>query len=169
MTKALTRSGLAAALSMVLLFTAAALPSGKLALIALSGMVTAFLRISCGLRWAAGCFLTVSILSALLLPQKTIGILYALFFGYYPFIKPSLERTGTPVLRWLRKLAVFWTALAAACLLASLLLTGARPPLLWLIPLFLGGGAVFALYDAVLTRWILYYLRRIAGKLNGGS
>ena len=165
MTKSLTRSGLTAALSLALLFAACALPSAKISLIAVSGVLLSFLRISCGLRWAAGCFAAVTLLAAFVLPQKLMGILYALFFGYYPFVKPTLERAKSPVLRWMLKLLIFWAALSAACFLASAVMTAEPLTSALIIPMFLGGTIVFVIYDFALTRLILYYLRHLAGKL----
>ena len=177
-TKALARAGLAAALGVTLLYLAGIFPSGKLALICAAGILTAFVRMDAGVPWSVGCFAATAVLALLLLPQKSVGLLYAAFLGYYPILKYALERLRKTSLRWLCKLAVFNLAFLSmlylgAFAVAGVLLPGGEWPAMLAsaeqgtMPLLiLGGNAVFVLYDIALTRVILFYFRRVSGKLK---
>ena len=57
-----------------------------------------------GAPWAV--YGVTSILSLILLPQKTPAAFYALFFGFYPIIKEKIERKSK-ILRWVIKEVVF--------------------------------------------------------------
>jgi hypothetical protein len=166
-TRFLARAAMAGALGMALLYLASVLPSGKLAIVCASGMLTAFIRMSCGLSWSAGCFAATALLGLFLLPQKSVALLYAVFFGYYPIVKSLIERLPSAFARWIWKLLIYNAAFAVLFLLAFSVLAGAAQvekwPLFALIPV---GNAAFVLYDIALTQVILYYLRRVAGQIK---
>lgn len=165
--KNLTIAAMAAALGAALLFLAGALPTAKLAFVALAGLLGAVVRTSCGFPWGIACFAVTALLSLLFVPQKAAPVLYAAFLGYYPVIKGSLERPPSRTLRWLFKLLVFNAAFALLIALAYALLTSDLPAGRWpLLALLAVGNASFIVYDLALTQLILFYLRRLAGKIK---
>jgi len=165
--KNLAYAAMAAALGTSLLFLAGVLPTAKLALAGLAGLLGIVIRMRCGLPWGMASFAATALLSLLLVPQKAVSILYALFLGYYPVIKSSLERFSSKVLRWTLKLLLFNAALALLAALGRAVFTLGLPADSRLLPaLLLGANAVFVVYDLALTQLILFYLRRLGGKIQ---
>ena len=102
-------------------------------------------------------FGAVSVLSLLLCPDKECPALF-LALGYYPLLRPGLQRLGKPV-RILCKLLVFNLAIAA--MYALLLLVFRLPAVteefkrmqLWLTAAFLLlGNVTFLFYDLLIGR-----------------
>jgi hypothetical protein len=165
--KNLAYAAMAAALGTSLLFLAGALPTAKLALAGLAGLLGVVIRMRCGLPWGIASFAATALLSLLLVPQKAVSVLYAAFLGYYPVIKSSLERPSSKVLRWLLKLLLFNMVFALLTVLGRAVLTSALPTGRLMLPaLLLGGNAAFVIYDLALTQLILFYLRRLGGKIK---
>lgn len=106
--KKLTCSGMVAALCTAILFLCAVVPRFTLAVTALAGIFPAAVVILCGYGWAAGCAVTVSVLSLLLLPNKSAALWFAFFFGHYPIWKAAIEglqtRIRKPLVGWVLKL-----------------------------------------------------------------
>ena len=119
----------------------------------------------CGRQDAFLVFLVTSALSWLLLPNRSPALMYTAFLGYYPIIKPTLDRMGR-VKSWIFKLALLNAATTAAYFVARFIFTpdADDSALLWVwYPLL---NAAFVLYDKVLAQmirlWILK-LRKIFG------
>ena len=165
--RALARSSLAAAAGVTALYLGSLLPAARISVLCLAAIGVAFVRMSCSARWAFGCFAVTGLLSLLLLPEKTLALLYVLLPGYYPILKLRAERYGSVWVRWAIKLAVFHAAAAAAVGLAQIfaplgsLVSGVSVLIIWI-----GALAVFLVYDYVLGLLILYYLRSIAGRIR---
>ena len=102
-TRALARSSLAAAAGVAALYLGSVLPGIKLSILFLAALGVVFVRLSCPGSWAWGCFAVTAALALLLLPDKTLALLYALLPGYYPIVKLRLERRKACFtrLRWL--------------------------------------------------------------------
>lgn len=92
------------ALSAVLLYFASILPTGRLALIAIAGLLPAVAVVNYGLSGGVYCFVVSGALALLVLPVKAPAIVYAVFFGNYPIIKSLIERIRKLPLEWLLKL-----------------------------------------------------------------
>jgi hypothetical protein len=165
--KNLSYTAMAAALGTSVLFLAGALPTAKIALVGLAGLLGAAIRMRCGLPWGIAAYAVTALLSLLLVPQKAVSVLYAVFLGYYPVIKSSLERLSSKVLRWLLKLLIFNAALALLAAIGRAVLVLDLPADRRLLPvLLLGGNAAFVVYDLALTQLILFYLRRLGEKIK---
>ena len=151
-----------AALQLVLLYIGTAAPSSKLAITAVAGIINAAVLIECGVGSSVLCFVAVSALGAVILPQKSIALLYIVFFGYYPLLKSAAEHIRNRVLEWVSKLAIF--NIACAICMAALrfgFITDISLPDVALALLWLGLNAVFIIYDIGLTRLIALYIQRI--------
>lgn len=173
-TKILAAGAMLCALSVTLLLISGVLPSGRIALSAVAGVLLCAAVIHLGRRQALWCYLAVSILSFLLAPDKGNVLLYTAFFGLYSMLKSLIEgcRLGRGI-KWGLKLlffaAAFWTALAAAVfLLAGSVDSGvAALPFGkylhgWsLYAVFAGFVLVAVLYDIGLSRLIGAYLHRL--------
>ncbi|MDO5400153.1 MAG: hypothetical protein Q4F17_04120 [Eubacteriales bacterium] len=117
-------------------------------------LLQAVLRL-CGRRMAWAWYGAVAILSALLAPDKEAAAVFV-FLGYYPIVKPRLDRTRLP---WLWKavlfngatLAMYWVLLHLLGL-AALSEDFADLGTAMAAVLLLLGNGVFFLLDRVLAR-----------------
>lgn len=151
-----------AALQLVLLYLGTVIPSWKLALTAMAGIINAAVLIECGVSSSILSFVAVSALGAIVLPQKSLALLYIVFFGYYPLLKSAAEHIPGRPLEWAVKLAVF----NLACLIcwAALrfgFITDFKLPDIALVILWLGLNVVFVIYDIGLSKLIGLYIQRI--------
>ena len=107
----------------------------------------------------------ISILSLVLLPQKSPAVIFLLFLGYYPILKAYYERLKT-VLSWVLKLVNFNVALTLL-LVISALFAPIEGMGLWLyIATYALGNVTFVMYDIALTRVISTYLRKLRDRLR---
>ena len=164
-TQYLARAAMFSALGASLLFLGSVLPTLRLVILCSAAFCVAYVRMSCPRPWGWLCYGAAGALS-LLLPDKTMGILFLAFFGYYPLLFLELERIASPALRWGLKLVGFNLAAAAlyaaaSGLLGRLLPRFAASPVL----LFAAANAGFLCFDYALRQMILYYLRHISGKV----
>lgn len=154
--------GILAALSLVLLYLAAIMPSGRMAMVAVAGLVPAAGVVSGGLATGFLCYGAAGILGFLLLPDKGCALLYAILFGLYPMVKSLVERIGKILPEILLKLVFFNAVLSLLLFGFSTLLFPFLPELLrrsiWLYPV---GNAVFLIYDFGFSKLITYYAARI--------
>ena len=163
----LARAGIASALSVLVLLLASVLPTARLALVCLASLGPALCALHDSPRWALGCFAAAALLSLLLLPQKGVSLGYAVFAGYYPVLKLRLERLGNRLHRLAFKLAVFNAALAVLWLGFHALSAPALPLGRFAVPAgVLIANAAFLVYDYALDQIILFYLRKIAGRVK---
>ena len=154
--------GVLAALSLLLLYLATLLPSGRIGMVAVAGLVPAAGVVSGGLAAGFLCYGAAGLLGLLLLPDKGCALLYAVFFGLYPMVKSAVERLRKLPLELLLKLAFFNAVLAILLFGFSSLLFPMLPEFLHSpLPIFLVGNVVFLLYDFGFSKLITYYAARI--------
>ena len=128
----------------------------------LAGFLTIPILCECGAGMALCAWAAISILSCLLGPDKEAAAIY-LFLGWYPVLRPKLEKLRQP-LRFLLKLLIFNCAVFAvySLLLFVLGLESLRAEfsdmgkIMLLVTLVLGNG-IFILFDFVLPRLELLY------------
>lgn len=99
--------GMAAALSVALMFAGSLFYVFAYAIPMLLGMIVFMINKTFGRGYALYVYLAVSILSMLFVPDKEAVLMYALFFGYYPIIKPFVEKIKIKVLPFVLKLLLF--------------------------------------------------------------
>ena len=157
-------TALLAALSLVILYGSCLVPTGRAGVVGLAGLLPAAAVISGVL-----CYAGTGILAFLLLPDKGNALLYLLFFGLYPLVKYSIERIRRLTLELVLKLAffngmlsVFWFVLRTIFLSAIPLSTQSLPLL------YLGGSAVFLMYDFGFSKLIAFYIARVDKPLRNG-
>ena len=150
------------AVSVVFVYLASVMPSGQLGFVAIASLFTAAAIIEAGIGAGLFVFAGCSILSFLLISNKSIMFLYLLFFGYYPIIKNIAERVKNKVISWIIKLIIFNAALSAiwfffrSVLFSDLLLN------LHLIIIYALGNAAFVLFDIGFSKLMVFYSVRIA-------
>lgn len=159
----LALAAMLAALGVILLYGSCVVPSGRWALVALSGVVNAAAVVSLGLKGGFGVYAVVGVLGLLLTPDKLNALLYLLFFGLYPMVKSLLERLKNRTLGWALKFLFFDVVLCAFVFG----LGGAFSPLLPAVMrqstfgVLLAGNVVFLLYDLGFSQLIALYVARV--------
>ena len=160
LTRALVFSAVTAALCVLLLFLGGLLSIADLSFAILATLLIWFLYLEYGGGYALGAYLTASILSLLLLPDKSAPLLFAGFVGWYPLVKLPLERLPR-VFSLLCKLL----AVNAVCVTLSLLfrgLLGLKAYSLWFLLLLLAlYNLAFFLFDISLRKFIVFYLEKL--------
>lgn len=150
------------ALSLILLYLSAMVPTGRIGVVALAGLTPSAAVVSCGIGPGLLCYVGTGILALFLLPDKGNALLYLLFFGLYPLVKHAIERLNKLPLELILKLGffnavltLFWFGLRRILLSALSI----EPQALWI--LYAGGNAIFLLYDFGFTQVIAFYMRRV--------
>lgn len=140
-------------------FMAASLiPDMTFAIPAIAGLFIIPVFIEAGTPRAILCFVASAVLS-FFIGDKTSWILYIALFGYYPILKPYIEKAEAKILKWVFKILLFNTA-AIACYAAEVLLFGITLKGWILCALFALGNIAFVLYDIAISRIAaLYYLK----------
>ncbi|MBR3973558.1 MAG: hypothetical protein IKJ99_06370 [Oscillospiraceae bacterium] len=100
--------GMMAALALVIMNLGGLIPIATFVCPMLCMMILAFVVKMCGSRIGWAWYGAVAILSALMAPDKEAAAVFA-FLGFYPIVKPKLDRVKAG---WLLKLAVFNAAIA---------------------------------------------------------
>ena len=155
--RALTLSAVLAALSVLLLFLGSLFDVTDLAAVMVASFFVVLVVIECRGAWPWLLYITVSVLSFLLLPGRFVSVEYALFGGVWPILKYWLERLPR-LPSFLLKLLV-GNALAAFAAWLGLKFFGLEvPSALWLkIAAVALWEAVLLLYDLLLTRLIILW------------
>lgn len=154
--------GVLAALSLLLLYLGSMMPTGRMGMVAVAGLVPAAAVVSGGLAAGFLCYGAAGLLGLLLLPDKGCAVLYLLFFGLYPMAKSLIERLRRLPLELLLKLAFFNLMLAVLWFaLASFLLPMLPARLNSALPVFAVGNGAFLVYDYGFSKLITYYASRV--------
>lgn len=160
----ITIPAILAGVGLLLLYLSALAPSGRWAVVAVAGLLTAAAVITVGLWGGLACYAVTGLLGLLLVPDRLNVLLYLLFFGIYPVIKSLLERICPQWLGFLGKLAFFNGVLTVFFFAFSALFLPALPEALtdrsWL--LYLAGNVVFIVYDFGFTKLISFYGERLS-------
>ena len=159
-TKRLARLAILTALGTVLLVLGSVLPTGRLALVALSSLAVCVALMMYGIKWSLVVFVLTAALGALLFPGAS-AIMYIAFFGYYPIAKSLFERLHKLWQVWACKFALYTFAFVIYWLLARAIFTFTGGELTWYI-LYPLGAVVFWLYDQAYSSLIRFYIVKIA-------
>ena len=159
-TKRLARLAILTALGTVLLVLGSVLPTGRLALIALSSLAVCVALMMYGIKWSLAVFALTAALGALLFPGAS-AVMYIAFFGYYPIAKSLFERLHTLWQVWACKFALYTLAFVVYWLLARAVFTFTGGELAWYV-LYPLGAVVFWLYDQAYSSLIRFYIVKIA-------
>ena len=160
--KRVALSAVLAACSLVLLYLASYLPSGKMGMAAAAGLFPAAAVVSCGFGAGFLCYVGTAILGMLLVSDKAVALLYLLFFGLYPMIKGFIERMNRLVPELILKLLIFnGYAVILFRVFGSLFMAMGPGKDLPSLVLLLLGNVVFLLYDYGFSKIITFYLLRV--------
>ena len=147
-----------AALSFVLLYLGTSTAVLDMSAAVLCGLITVMLVLEAGVKLTSCAVAVCAVLSLVILPDKTVGILYIMIGGLYPLSKPYAERLRG-LRMWILKLIAMEVSIGVY--VASIYLFLPSETGKYLIPASLVlGTACFLLYDVLLTRFAIVYFRR---------
>ncbi len=158
--KSLALSATLSALGVILLYLGSILSVFDLTMVAVASLIVVFAVIELKGQYPLMIFTVTAFLSLLLLPDKFAALCYALLCGYYPILKPKIDRLKA-LFAFLVKLGFFLVLLSAMLATAVFLfhLPEEEKAILWLY--YPVGGLAFFLYDLVIQRLSAFYLLRL--------
>ena len=159
-------AGVLAALSVIILYLGCAIEVLDLTMSAIVSLLVVVIVIEMGYKYAWMTYIATSILSVILLPQKSPAIFYACFMGFYPIIKSYIERIGSGLLRWVVKLAVGNAALALMFLIMSIFVPEEFATGVLLVATYVLGIIAFVMYDVAISKLITLYFVRLRERLR---
>ncbi len=164
-TKRIAFSGVAAALSVVLMYIADITDILSLSGVIFAAFAILFIYIEYGTKTALSVYAVVSVISILILPDKYSALIYAVFAGYYPVIKTKFERKPKP-LAWTLKLLCF-NAVLVLLVLASRYVAAieTEAPVLE-AAVFLLANLLFIMSDILAGRLIILYIIKYRPRLH---
>lgn len=162
-------SGVITALSVVLLYVGGIIWVLSYIMPLLSGVLMISVTNSVGNKMAYTVFVSTSILSLVLLPDKECALLYAMFFGYYPIIKVRIELLKNRILQILLKYMIFNLTIIGAELICTFVFMIPFDDVFgrWgIVILLVLANVLFVLYDKLLQFASIIYEKRIKNQLN---
>ncbi len=164
-TKITAVCGVISALEIALLYIGSITDIMDLTFGAVASLITAVIVIEAGGAAPYFVYGVTSVISLLMLPNKFIGVVYLLFFGFYPMIKAVFERIHY-ALGWILKLSVFNTVLLIIIVLSEKFFMAEDISLTFEVATILLANAAFVLYDICFTKLITLYLVKIRARLG---
>ena len=161
---AMAYCGMAAALSVAMMLMGAVFPIAMFIAPAVASFLIATVCVECGMQLALTAYAAVSLLALLFVPDKEVALVFVFLLGYYPLVKPRLERIRLPLVRGLCKLLLCNGAVLAMYGLVLLLVPAGsiaeelRTTALAVSLVTLAmGNAAFLLYDRALHNMLMLY------------
>ena len=161
-TKIITFSALMAALSIAFLLLGSFLDVFDFTVVILSALLVLLAWEE--MRYASlGVYAVTLTIALLLLPNKLIGVEYAIL-GIYPVLKFFFDKAKKPF-NFILKYAYGALAIAGIVVLSKFVFTPDMPDyMVWLLSL--GGVLIFVLFDILLFRFIMYYRFKLRHQLR---
>ena len=160
--------GIFSALCVILMFFTGIMPFGTFFLPMVAGAMLLPIVVELGCKPAAAAYVSVSLLSVLIVPDRQAVMVFVAFFGYYPIAKQKLEMLHHRAVEYLCKLLLFNAGMAGGLAIMAYVfgvtqvLEGMGDFGRYTLPIFLAvGNVMFVLYDITLTRYYTLYIKRI--------
>ncbi len=154
-------------LSVAIMLSTAIFPFMSYSVPALCGALIIIMVMECDKKWALLVYSAVSILSLLIVPDKSAGIAYTFLFGYYPVLKSIFESKLPNWLSWVLKLSLCSVVLLLGYYISLYFFGIDTEGIEWAIPylkkwfvaplIIIFASIFFFMYDVVLTRLITIY------------
>lgn len=158
--KRIVVAGVLVALSVIILYLGSAIEVLDLTMSAIVSLLIVIIVIEMGYSYAWLTFVCTSILSLIMLPQKTSAIFYVCFVGYYPILKSYIERIHSALARWAIKLVVGNLAIGFMFLVIRLFVPDEFENELLTFTYILGILA-FVMFDIALSKLITLYFKML--------
>lgn len=160
--KSLSLGGILTALTVVSVFFADIMPTNTLSLYALSSFFVSVVLIEIGVKASWVFYFATSLLSFIIVPDKTMVIPFISFFGVYGIIKHYLEKCSNRAVEYIIKIIFFNANVVLAYFLIKALFeaqTLFRGAPLWAVLIIL--QVIFLVYDYIYTLFIQYYVNKL--------
>lgn len=173
MTRKFTVASIMSALTIVCLFGSAYLPTGRIALLAITSMCVLVTVAESGVKLAWLQYVATSLLALLLIPFKFQVLIFVALLGYYPILKLHIEKINILWLEWLVKVLFFNALLIVVYFIFKYFLLqhisfGAIFDIVisntWIVVLI--AEIVFVVYDYLLSFFAHYYKEIISKRLK---
>ena len=164
-------AGIFTAVSVILMVLGGVIPIATFTAPAFAGLCLVPVLVEFGGKTALLCYVAVSLLSFLFVPDREMLLLFVLLLGYYPIVQPYISRIKIKPLQLLAKVLLCTVSVIIAYSL--LLLLFASPALrqefgeygLWFqATLLIVGNITFLLYDILIQKIKLIYQYRFRGR-----
>ena len=146
-------SGIFLALSLVVLFVASIVPGIELTVLALSGVLVMIIVNELSIRGGVVFFVGSVVLAFLIVPNKSILLIYSFIFGPYSIIKMVIEKyANNKIIQYILKIIAFNFLLGAGFFIfKEAFFAGVElPGLAWYL-ILAGAQIILILYDFILT------------------
>lgn len=155
--------GVMLALVLVTLFIAVLMPMNRLFFTALSSVFVAMVIMEINVAYGWMFYLASSVLAFLLIPLKSIALLYAALFGIYGIVKGYIEKIRDRRAEMVLKLLFFNASIFIIYKAASLVAISqaVQIPRWPIIVLWLIAQVAFLIYDYAYTLFLRIYQKRI--------
>ena len=165
-TKLITLGAVFTALSLVFVYLASVFPTGQVGIVALASLFGIAAVVETGLVGGVFVFAATSFLGFVLIPNKTVMVLYAVFLGYYPILKSLAERVKSRAIEWVIKLVSVNIAMTVIVFVFSELVFHAEFLNQHTVLLYLAVNVVFVIYDFGVSKLIEFYINRISKQIK---
>lgn len=170
---AMAYCGMVSALCVALMLLGTIIPIAMFIAPAVAGFLIATVCVECGKKMAWTAYAAVSLLGLLFVPDKEIALIFAVLLGYYPLVKPWLDRVHPVLLRVVSKLVLCNGSILLMYGLILLLIPAGEisqelrtTAFLLTAATLLMGNVAFLLYDRALRNMLALYRIRWQPKLH---
>ena len=167
----ITLCGVVSALCIALMFLTTVIPFMYYTIPAVAGVLLLFVLLETSASWAFMSYTTVSLLSILLLPEKSSALLFILLLGYYPLIKFYIDKCKIKILNLIIKFLIFnITAILDFVIATKILKIPAEEfqafgvSIIWVLLAL--GNITFFFYDFALKGVALKYMHSLHPKIQ---
>ena len=173
MTRKLSFASVLTALTIVCLYGSTILPTGRIALLALTSLCVLVTQAECGTKFSLIQYTASAFIGLLLVPTKFQILIFILFIGYYPIVKSHIERLNSLLFEWIVKILYFNAMLIVLYFAVKyfLLQYVSFGPIFdyvfsHLVIFVLILEVVFVLYDYLLSLMASYYVNVVKKKIK---
>lgn len=170
--KKIALSGILIALSSVVLLLENIFPTGKLGFYVLAAFLLSVVIMECGLVYGWASYVAISVISFVIVPEKTAVLPYVMFFGIYALVKSHIEKLDKLAVEWVLKYAFFNLSLYFMWNITVnvlQLIPGRLFEILPAIVIVLLLQILFFLFDWLFSLWTQYYIQNIQPKVHRNS
>ncbi len=162
-TKKLAFSAIMCALGCIILYLGAIIEVIDMSMAAIASFIIVVCMIEIGGYIPTLVYVATSLLSFLLLPNKTVVLIYLLFFGFYPIAKKYIEKTGR-ILSPILKVVTFNLLLFLYILIAEKLFYVKLDSIEFYLIILL--NIIFFTFDFALTVFVTAYVVKLRKRLR---
>lgn len=161
--------GIVTALCLLTMLMTGVFPILYIAAPMVAGVLLVILVEEVSTGWALLTYVATGLLSIFVTPDKEATLMFVLFFGYYPLLRPKMIRFSSRMLRLFLKIALYQAFLVADYLLTVYVL--GMPTFdefaPWVLPLLdVAATVVFLLYDSLLDGLTAFYQQVVRRRLR---